>query len=109
MQHPDTDTLGKKAGEGAMALPRREDLDRARADALDRLRGGYDFGSVMITDASGAEWDDGPEVSQRLYGEDDDGNPARLVFRVRFANGSASPVDVCALDLDSGNLIGSAG
>lgn len=79
-------------------------LIQARSRVADSAYAEFDFG-LPITDANA--WDDThSEDWRKVCYADDNGDTARLVLHALFAPGSAELVEVYALDLVTGAMVG---
>lgn len=92
-----------------MAMHCTDALNKARATAAELAFSGYDFGLLINDSGSWAETHTDDWV-RYCYGEDDNAAERyRIALKVRFEKGSAKPVEVYALDLKFGGVIGTAG
>lgn len=84
-----------------------DELRRAREAVADLNYLSYEFG-CLITDSNGWEDTHSDDWTKVCYGEDGDldSERVRLALHVRFKPNSAEVVEVYALDLATGNMIG---
>lgn len=79
-------------------------LIQERRSVADNAYADFDFG-LSITDSNA--WDDThSEDWRKVCYADDNGETARLVLHALFAPGSAELIEVYALDLASGQMVG---
>lgn len=87
-------------------------LSDVRGEVFDRLFDGYDFNCEIVSTGGKFHTESGDTsgfvLGMGVNGEEA-GGTRRFVFKVRFQVDAAIPVEVYALDLDSGEEVGRAG